>query len=135
MEGEHTCGKGLAARAVLPATVARLIAAMGEVLEVHLAALDASDPQSREEHAAYARLKEAYRDVASELSAAAREMAGHADLPMGRHDLAAMSGPKARDVFAAFVKEEEELLALLRATLARDREMLAAMQEAMGQRR
>jgi hypothetical protein len=135
MQGEHTCGKGLAERAVLPAAVARLIAALGEVLEVHMAALDATDAQNREEHAAYARLKEAYRDVAAELSAAAREMAGHADLPMGRHDLAAMAGARARDVFAAFVEREEELLALLGPALERDREMLAAMQEAGRERR
>jgi hypothetical protein len=134
MQGEHTCGKGLAARSALPATVARLVAALGDVLDVHVTALDAGDARSREEHAAYARLAAAYRDVAAELSAAARDMAGQADLPMGRHDLATMSGARARDAFAAFVAAEEELLALLGPALERDREMLALMERTLAPR-
>jgi hypothetical protein len=131
---EHTCGKGLAERAVLPASVARLIASLADILETHMTALDPEDADARKEHAAYLRLETACRDVAAELHATAREMAGYADLPMGRHDPKAMSGPGPRDAFAAFVKVEEDLLTLLRATLDRDRKMLAGIQAAIPER-
>lgn len=127
MKDQRTCGKGLAERSVLPANVARLLASLADVLEMHMKALDPKDEDARREHAAYLRLETAYRDIAAQIQATAREMAGYADLPMGPHDLEAMSGPGARETFATFVKVEEELLALLQASVERDQKMLAAM--------
>jgi hypothetical protein len=130
MQSQHTCGKGLAERSVLPAKAAALMAAMSDVLELHMNALDLGDPPSRKEHDVYLELSTAYRDIAAQLQAAAKEMARCAQMPMGRHDLEAMSSAGAREAFETFVEIEQELLALLQATLERDRKMLAVMQEA-----
>jgi hypothetical protein len=54
-------------------------------------------------------------------------MAGYRDLPMGRHDMAAMMSPAPRHAFAGFVKHEEALLALLQARLTADHAMLGMM--------
>ena len=56
MTDEPTCGRGLAASAALPGKIAELSAALAEVLERHMKALDLSDEHSRREHALYDRL-------------------------------------------------------------------------------
>jgi hypothetical protein len=124
MDNQQTCGKGLAAHAPLPAALGELTAAVADVLEGHLPSLDLTDPNSRAEHEAYATLVREHRAAAEQLRATAERMAGYRDLPMGRHDVAALSTPEAAAPFARFVQLEEELVALLQARLARDREML-----------
>jgi hypothetical protein len=117
-EGQPTCGQGLAANAFLPAKLAEVLAARAEVLERHMQALDRSDPQAQQELEAYAHLAHAHRDVASELSRLAQEMAGYRDLPMARHDLAVMASPEGQMAdFRRFVAVEQELLTLLQANL------------------
>jgi hypothetical protein len=113
-----TCGKGIAANAVLPAKLAELVAATAEVLERHTKALDAIDPAAREELAAYAALVRAHRAIAGELASLSRQMAGYRDLPMGRHDEAAMADPEGQaEAFRRYVAIQRELLALLSADL------------------
>ena len=128
-QDDWTCGKGLAASAVLPERLGAVMAAMAEVLRVHMAALDPEDDASRREHEAYRRVSQHLDQAASQLDALAREMAAYRDLPMGRHDMEAMNRPVVRESFAAFVGRKQELLTLLQEAEASDREMLAQMPE------
>ena len=123
-EDAPTCGRGLAEHAVVPAKLAELTGALGRVLELHMAALDLGDPASREECAAYEELSGAYRAIAGELSAVARRMAGYRHLPMGRHDMAAMTAPANAEAFAGYVRIESELAELLEQRLKMDRAMV-----------
>jgi hypothetical protein len=126
-QGDWTCGKGLAASAVLPERLGAVMAAMAEVLRIHMETLDAEDDASTREHAAYDRVAQQLGQMASQLDALAREMAAYRDLPMGRHDLEAMNRPIVRESFAAFVARKQDLLTLLQETEQSDREMLAQM--------
>lgn len=124
MEDQPTCGKGLAEHSRVPAMIGQLLEAMVEVLEVHMTALDRTDEASQRELRAYAGLAKEFRHVAARLGATAARMAGYEDLPMGRHDPAALSGPAALESFAKFVRLEHELLSMLEERLESDRVML-----------
>lgn len=129
MTDEPTCGKGLAANAALPAKIAELTAAVAEILERHMKALDMSDENSRREHALYDRLSREHRDSAAALADTAERMASARDLPMGAHDMAVMADPAMGAAFERFVRLEEELLQLLQSRLEEDRAMLATMRD------
>jgi hypothetical protein len=124
-DDQPTCGEGLAANAVLSAKLAELMSARAEVLKRHTRALDLSDTAAQEELDAYTSLERAHRDVASELADLAEEMASYLSLPMGRHDVTVMSDPKGQmEAFRRFVAVEQELLALLQATLEVEEKLL-----------
>jgi hypothetical protein len=124
-DDQPTCGKGLAASAVLPAKLAELLAAQAEVLERHARALDLTDPNARLERDGYASLSRAHLAVASELASLAEEMTSYRDLPMGRHDMAVMADPSGQmEAFQRFVAVERSLLALLQARLEIDETLL-----------
>jgi hypothetical protein len=127
MDDQPTCGKGLADTAPLPTTLGELMAAVADVLEAHLPALDLSDPAARKEQQAYRRLVEDHRDAAHRLEALGKQMAGYRDLPMGHHDEAAMGGPAMMETFKRFVDREQALHTLLKRRLEEDQEMLHAM--------
>jgi hypothetical protein len=132
MDEEPACGKGLAEHSALPATLGELATAMAQILEVHQTALDVTDEPARQEYRAYVKLALVYRDIAAQRRATAGHMAAYRDLPMGRHDERAMASPEAFDVFASFVRVEQELLTLLRKSVERDERMLAEMRGAVG---
>jgi hypothetical protein len=132
VEDQPTCGKGLAENAVVPGTLAAATAAMADVLENHMQALDLTDPNANAEHDAYATLVDALRRIAAELRATADQMAGYTDLPMGRHDPQVMTSPDVLHTFEAFVKAKQDLQVLLARQAARDDEMLAQMRRAIG---
>jgi hypothetical protein len=122
-----TCGQGVAANAALPAKLAELIAVRAEVLERHIKALDLSDPRSQLESEAYARLVASHRSAAASLRNLSEQMASYGDLPMGRHDMAAMSDPKGQmEAFGRYVSLERELVELLRSKLEQEQAMLRA---------
>ena len=129
MTDEPTCGKGLAASAALPAKIAELTAAVAEVLERHMKALDLNDEHSRREHALYDRLAREHRDAAAALAETAERMTAARDLPMGAHDMAAMADPAMGAAFERFVRLEDELVHLLQSRLDEDRAMLATMRD------
>ena len=122
---EQTCGKGLAEHSVFPARFGDFLAAMAQNLEVHLIALDPADQTTQPERNAYLRLTRESRRIADELRALAAEMASYRDLPMGRHDPAALSSPPVVEAFATLLKLERELLALLEKSIERGQQMLA----------
>lgn len=107
--------------------MAELIAALAENLEIHMQALDLTDPKAKEEHDAYAHLAVQNRGIARHLRATAQEMAGYRNLPVGRHDAGAMSGPQVVEAFEKFVRREEALDALLSQSLERDQRVLSQM--------
>jgi hypothetical protein len=126
MEKAHTCGQGLALHASLPATCARLMAAVADNLEWHLRGIG-QDAPGELERAAYVSLAARHRFVAGSLDALATEMAGYRDLPMGAHDLELLSAPEAVRAFEGYVQAKERLLALLQQSLADDRALMAMM--------
>ena len=130
MDEQPTCGKGLAHHSMLPAKLGALTAAVADVLEAHQPALDLTDPNAKREYDAYTELADSHRIIAAHLEATAMRMAGYRDLPMGRHDMAAMMAPKPAEAFSRLVAIEEELFSMLRARLEEDRAMLADMQTA-----
>ena len=125
MAQQPTCGQGLAEHSAFPARMADLLAAMAENLEVHLTTLDAKDRTTQPERDAYTRLARETRKIAGELSALAAEMAGYRDLPMGRHDPAALSSRPVVEAFARFLRVEQELGALLEKSVERGQQMLS----------
>ena len=127
MDEQQTCGKGLAQHSVLTSALGELIASTARVLEVHMKALDLTDEASKHEYDAYRELAHAHRRIAGELSDTAHRMAGYRTLPMGRHDMAAMTSAAPRHAFAAFVNNEEALVSLLQTRLVQDTAMVAAM--------
>ena len=130
MDEPRTCGQGLAEHSALPAKVGELIASVADNLELHTKALDATDKNARRELDAYVKLAAEHRRLAEHLTAVADRMAAYRDLPMGRHDEAAMSESGVSEAFERFVAGERELLALLQGWVERDERMLAQMREA-----
>jgi hypothetical protein len=124
---QPTCGKGLAENSILPRKLGQLIAAMAENLAVHSKALDLTDQNSRTEYDAYEKLVKELRQTAAQLERTAGQMVGYRDLPMGRHDEKAMTHPRVLEVFEQFVKQKQEVMALLEQTAARDNELLEMM--------
>lgn len=122
---QPTCGKGLAENSVLPAALSNVISAMATNLDSHTKALDLTDTNSRTEFDAYEKLIDQLRQCAVALQMTANEMAGHRDLPMGRHDENAMRQPAIREAFEGFVQHKQELLSLLQETSERDNQLLA----------
>lgn len=129
MDEQPTCGRGLAENSVLPKKLGKLIASMTIVLELHMKALDLKDPHAKQEYDAYLNLAKEHHKIADLLNAVANEMAGYRDLPMGRHDMKAMSGPKIFQAFESFVKQKQELMALLQKMSERDQQLLNEMQK------
>jgi hypothetical protein len=113
-EGEWTCGKGVAANAVLPERIANLLTAIGAVLDNHTRSLDPKDPSGKREISAYRRIVDEHRAAAERLAALAGTMKAYHDLPMAAHDVAVLTDAASIDAMGAFVRTEEEMLALLR---------------------
>jgi hypothetical protein len=128
---EPTCGKGLAHNAAVPSTLAVVAARLARNLEVHMAALDRADPESEREHAVYEGVAQRLRSACAALEAAGEEMAAARDLPMGRHDMSAMTRPEVLDAFEAYVAAEDDVQALLAQRRAGNRQMLQTMREAI----
>lgn len=130
MDEPRTCGRGLAERSVLPASLAELTSAMADVLHAHQASLDLEDPDSRAEHEAYVLLEGSFRTIAAHLKATGERMAGYRDLPMGAHDREVLASDRNIDTFAAFTKTEREAVTLLQRSLDQDERMLDEMRGA-----
>ena len=127
MRQNLTCGKGLAHNALLPAKLGELTAAMAEILEIHMKALDLKDPAAKKEHEAYQKLAVAHREIAMQLVSTANQMNDYQDLPMGTHSKRAMSDPKVVLSFQKLMKVEQELDALLQKRKQENQKILATM--------
>ena len=129
---QHTCGRGIAASAVVPSALAEVAAGLAQNLEVHTRALDPDDPAAGQERGAYERIARSLRSAATDLQAAAAEMDAAVDLPMGAHDMAAMTTPEVLDAFERYAAAEEGLRRLLEAQRADNEEMLTMIRAAVG---
>ena len=130
-EGPPTCGRGIAENSALPAAIARLISAMSENLELHLATIVRDSPGSGPEIEAYTGLFRQQRDLGRQLAALAERMEGCRSLPMAEHDPAAFAQLELPEAFSRFVEAERALLAHLQHRLPADEAML---DEWLGQR-
>jgi hypothetical protein len=128
-DDQPTCGKGLAANAILPERLAALMNAMATMLENHTRALDPTETSGRLERDAYERLVRDQRALASGLEACARAMEGNRDLPMARHNMALLNDQASRAVLAAFIEAERDLITLLQKQAESYAVMLAQMTE------
>ncbi|WP_369135667.1 hypothetical protein [Modestobacter sp. I12A-02662] len=132
MEEQQTCGRGLAQNAAVPAALAAAAAGLAQNLEVHVRALDPGEAAAAEEQGVYQRVAHRLRRAAAELQAAAAEMASAVDLPMGAHDMAAITTTDVLDAFRDHVAAEDDLRRLLEARRVENQLMLAAIREEVG---
>jgi hypothetical protein len=109
MAEEQTCGKGVAANAVTPEHMSRLLEALAGVLENHMRALSADDPNGRLELAAYERLVREHRAAANGLKTLAEIMRGYRDLPPAPHDMAPLMDAASVQMLAELVEAQREL--------------------------
>lgn len=133
MEEQDTCGRGLAQSAVVPAALAAVASGMAQNLEVHVRALDPSDAAAAQEQGVYERVAHRLRSAAADLQVAAAEMASAVDLPMGAHDMAAMTTTDALGAFEGYVAAEDDLRGLLDARREDNEQMLTAIRAEVGE--
>lgn len=131
-QDEPTCGRGLAASAVVPSRLAAVAAGIAQNLEAHVHVLDPDDPAAVQEKEVYERVLHNLRRAVLDLHAAADEMAGAVDLPMGGHDMDAMAGPDVVGAFEGLVAAEDDLRELLTERRADNEEMLAMIRGESG---
>ncbi|MGY1662664.1 hypothetical protein ACI78Q_15710 [Geodermatophilus sp. SYSU D00705] len=132
MEDQPTCGRGLAQNAAVPAALAAVAAGLAHHLEVHVRALDPGDAAAAQERGAYERVAQSLRSAAADLRAAAAQMASADDLPMGAHDIAAITTPDALGAFEAHVAAGAALRRVLDARREENAQMLEAIRAEVG---
>jgi hypothetical protein len=122
-----TCGRGVAAQAVVPRAFGDVLGAVAHVLETHIPALDLTDDLSRAERDAYVEIVASHRALAEQLRLLVERMQSLQDLPMGRHDATQMAGPEPVAAFEGVVRAERELLELLQGREQWNAAMLTVM--------
>jgi hypothetical protein len=124
MTADATCGQGLAQHAPLPRLVGALLDSVADNLDAHLPGLVSSDADSQREKRVYEQLAARHREVAARLAAIGDEMAGCQDLPMGAHDLEALSSQPVTAALARMIGAETELVGLVTQLLEQHTAML-----------
>jgi hypothetical protein len=123
-----TCGVGVAQQASIVAAAGAMFAGLAETLSLHRQLLEGNDPATRQEDDAYRDLAQRWAGIAAQVRDAAVKMAAQRALPMGGHDEQAWGEAHLR-AFQVFVSAQSHLLALLRAAVPRDEQMVASMEE------
>jgi hypothetical protein len=126
-EEEQTCGKGVAANAVIPERAARLLEATAAVLENHMRALSTDDPNGREELAAYEHLVREHRAAANGLASLAEIMRSYRDLPPAPHEMAPLMDAASVGTLTELVEAQRELGELMQQRAAEYGAMLEQM--------
>ncbi len=127
MPEESTCGQGLARHAELPLLMGELVGSVADNLSAHVPGLVSSDENSRREKQVYEHLAERLREAGAMLQTIGTEMAGHEEMPMGEHDLQALSSGEAVDALERMVRVEARLVAQIREGLAEHQAILDAI--------
>ena len=109
-------------------------AALAQNLDVHTRALDAGDAAAAREHGLYERIAHSLRAAADDLRAAASEMASAVDLPMGVHNMEAITTTDVLRAFDNYVAASDDLRLLLDARREEDEQMLSAIRAEVGSR-
>ena len=124
-----TCGKGIAANAVLPERLAALLSALAAIYENHMRALDPGEANGKLEIDAYTRLMHDFSATAGQVSVLADAMRSYRNLPMAEHDMAALMDARSVAVMETLVVAQEELGALLTQRALEFRQMLEGMKQ------
>ena len=132
MEEQPSCGSGLAQNSVVPAALAAVTVSLAQNLEVHARALEPGDAAAAQEQGVYERVARSLRSAATDLQAAAAEMASAVDLPMGAHDMAAMTTTDVLAAFKNYVAAEDNLRRLLEGRREENELMLTAIRMEAG---
>jgi hypothetical protein len=122
-----TCGQGLAQHADFPRLMAQLLEAVAANLMAHLPSLAASDADTQREKLVYQQLAQRHRDAAAVLAALSEDMAGCSEMPMGSHDLDALSGSEMTDALTDMIRGETELLVAVEQQLTEHKAILDEM--------
>jgi hypothetical protein len=129
---EPTCGRGLAQSAVVPEALAAVAAGVAQNLEVHMRALHPDDDAAVQERRVYERVAHGLRGAAADLRATAAEMTAAVDLPMGEHDVTAVTAAEILDAFQGLVAAEDALRRLLEARRGDHEQLLTAIRGETG---
>ena len=132
VEEQPSCGSGLAQNSVVPAALAAVTVSLAQNLEVHARALEPGDAAAAQEQGVYQRVARSLRSAATDLQAAAAEMASAVDLPMGAHDMAAMTTTDVLAAFENYVAAEDNLRRLLEGRREENELMLTAIRMEAG---
>jgi hypothetical protein len=127
MPEEPTCGQGLAQHGELPLILGELMGSVADNLSAHVPGLVSSDENTQYEKRVYEHLAARLRDAGAMLRAIGTEMAGHQDMPMGQHDLEALSSGEALDALKRVARVEAQLVARVQKQLAEHQAILDAM--------
>jgi hypothetical protein len=127
MADEPTCGQGLARHSDLLQHVAELVDSVADSLNAHRPALVPTDTNSQQEGRVYEELAAAQREAAAKLRAIAAEMAAQRDLPMGRHDVNALSPSDVTDALERTTRAEAQLITHLQDYLNEHQAILDAL--------
>jgi hypothetical protein len=126
MPEEPTCGQGLAQHAELPLLMGELVGSVADNLSAHLPGLVASDENSQHEKHVYEHLAARLREAGAMLHAIGTEMAGQRDMPMGEHDLQALSSGEPIDALQRMTRVEAQLVARVQEQLTEHQAILDA---------
>ena len=132
VEEQPSCGSGLAQNSVVPAALAAVTVSLAQNLEVHTRALEPGDAAAAQEQGVYERVARSLRSAATDLQAAAAEMASAVDLPMGAHDMAAMTTTDVLAAFENYVAAQDNLRRLLEGRREENELMLTAIRMEAG---
>ncbi len=127
MPEEPTCGQGLAQHADLPLLMGKLMGSVADNLSAHLPGLVSSDENSQHEKLVYEHLVLRLREAGAMLHAIGTEMAGHQDMPMGEHDLQALSSQEAIDALERMTSVEAQVVARVQEALTEHQTILDAI--------
>jgi hypothetical protein len=93
----------------------------------HLPGLVPSDADSQHEKRVYEQLAARHREAAAMLQAIGTEMAEQRDMPMGEHDVHAVSPTDVTDALEGMVRAEAQLVALVQQQLTQHQAILDGM--------
>jgi hypothetical protein len=127
---QWTCGKGVAANAVMPDLMANVLEGTADVLENHIRSLNTAEPAGSQEIAAYRRLVQDHRAISAQLRELALMMRSYRDLPMAQHDMTALVDSRSVDVLDALVQAQQALRQPLSDRAAEYTAMLKEMKKA-----
>jgi len=112
--------------------MAAVAAGLAQNLEVHTRALDPGDAAAAQEQGVYERVAHSLRSAAADLQDAAAEMASAVNLPMGAHDMAAITTTDVLGAFEGYVAAEYDLRRLLDSRREDNEQMLTSIRAEVG---
>lgn len=121
---EPTCGKGLAAHAVIPHKLGALFDALADNFEQHVPSLTGTDAATRSETAAYMSLLRKHREIAAQLRGVGDEMVSYKSLLMPAHEMEVLQAEPAAKAFEQYIVALRATIAVLQKVLAEDQQLI-----------